>query len=255
MLSQNKIKYIRSLRIKKFRDQHKKFVVEGDKIILDIIRKGSIPIPELIATDDWLKRNLFKPSEQVLHVIPVDERSYKKITSLENPTGVMAIMNKPLKQENGFEMIEGVSLILDDIQDPGNIGTIIRTASWFGISRIYCSLSCADCYGPKVVQASMGAILNADILYLDLHDLLLRNSRENNLTVYGTFTTGINIWSEKPEQNALIVFGNESHGISDDLLPFISVKLSIPSGNATGHFMESLNVASAAAIVCAAFYR
>lgn len=149
---------------------------------------------------------------------------------------------------------EGLSLVLDNIQDPGNLGTIIRTASWFGIRTVFCSPDCADCYNPKVVQASMGAVLHTRVCYTHLPELLKQYTHHTGITVYGTFMSGNSIWEEQPGNNAMIMFGNESKGISNELIPFINVRLHIPhsEGNRSGS-AESLNVASAVAIVCAAF--
>lgn len=256
MLSRNRIKYIRSLKIKKYRDRYGQFIAEGDKIIGDCISHQYPHIEQLIATSGWLGDHEVKPGGVIKEIIEVSNREFSQISSLDSPSGVMAIINIPETTNSGIIVPEGISVVLDNIQDPGNLGTIFRTASWFGISKIFCSPDCADCYNPKVVQASMGAVLHADICYTILAELLKKYSDHAHLKIYGTFMSGDSIWEEQKSRDALIVFGNESKGISSELLPYIDIRLHIPSrpGLRTCP-TESLNVAAAVAVVCAFFSR
>jgi TrmH family RNA methyltransferase len=282
MLSKNKLKYVRSLKHKKYRDKHRQFVVEGDKIIMDLLGQDFKPgsafapgldikpageikpgqglrqIDQLIATSAWLKKNLPKHAERINEIIEVSEKEYDQMTMLEHPSGVMAVMHMPEPRTADEMLPSGISLVLETIQDPGNLGTIIRTASWFGLQTIYCSPDCVDCYNPKVVQSSMGAILDMPVCYTPLPELLKEYNKSACHTVYGTYMTGSPIWNADLDKNAIIVLGNESRGISDGLMPYISSRLHIPkherSGDsATQVHTASLNVAAAAAIVCAAF--
>ncbi|MBN2482404.1 MAG: RNA methyltransferase, partial [Bacteroidales bacterium] len=255
-LSRNRIKYIRSLKIKRYRDLNGQFVAEGDKIIQDCISQQSPQIEQLIATSGWLANHAIKPEGNIKEITEVSNREFDQISSLDSPSGVMAVINVPKIACSGIYAQEGISLVLDNIQDPGNLGTIIRTASWFGISMIFCSPDCADCYNPKVVQASMGAVLQSIVCYIPLPELLKKHANNPDFKIYGTFMSGDSIWEKQPCRNALIVFGNESKGISTDLLPFIDVRLHIPSRiRLKISSAESLNVAAAAAIVCAVFTR
>lgn len=276
MLSKNRLKYIRSLRIKKYRDEHRQFVVEGDKIILGLLREELIPgshflsgkadrsgqdllqVRQLIATSAWLEKNSLRNAERIKEITEVSEREYKQITMLESPSGVMALLDMPRQRDAQDISLSGISLVLEMIQDPGNLGAIIRTASWFGIKAIYCSPDSVDCFNPKVVQSSMGAILHTPVFYSPLAVLLKRYGEKAGGNVYGTFLAGSSVWEAKLNENAVIVLGNESRGISEDLLPYIPEHLHIPGyrniekGEMSGS-MDSLNVAAAAAIVCAAF--
>jgi len=266
MISKNRLKYIRSLKNKKDRYEQGQFVVEGDKIVKELLEPENTPgtdfrqIDQLIATSAWLKKNILRNTAHIREIIEVSEKEYDQITMQESPPGVMAVLDIPVWSETREISPAGISLALETIQDPGNLGTIIRTATWFGIHAVYCSPDSADCYNPKVVQSSMGAILHMPVFYTPLPELLHKFSEAPSFTVYGTFISGERIWETDLSENALVVLGNESRGISDELLPYISRRLNIPShrlpgiAQAEGH-IESLNVAAAAAIICAAFRR
>jgi TrmH family RNA methyltransferase len=258
MLSKNRLKYIRSLKIKKNRDMHRQFVVEGDKIVMDLLAQEVMQIDQLIVTSGWLKKNSIHNDSRINEVVEIGDREYEQITMLESPSGIMAILDMPKTEPDRDAVPSGISLALETIQDPGNLGTIIRTASWFGIQTVYCSPDCADLYNPKVVQSSMGAILYTPVCYAPLPELLKRFSERAGYPIYGTFMSGSSIWDMNLSENALIVFGNESKGISGNLLPYISERLHIPhhqrhDNRTVRGTVESLNVAAAAAIVCAAF--
>ena len=250
VLSRNKIKYLGSLKIKKFRNIHGQFIIEGDKIVRDILHDGHTSISLLIATESWMAANQVRRSIRVKEIIEADMHDLSRISSLETPAEVMAILDVEQPLIDFSEIANSLSIALDNIQDPGNLGTIIRTADWFGIQNIFCSNGCTDCYNPKVVQASMGALLHVKTHYTDLPELLGKLSENPDYVVFGTFMEGQLAFEIPPVRKGIVVFGNESRGISDDLMPFIRSRITIPSvGNVLRH-VESLNVASAVAIVC-----
>jgi len=168
---------------------------------------------------------------------------------------VLAVLDLNRPAPDPRELSLTWSLALDDIQDPGNLGTIIRTADWFGIKNIICSQECVDCYNPKVIQSSMGALLHVKIHYTDLTSVLSQLPHDTSFKVYGTFMTGTPVYDLKVAPYGMIIFGNESRGISGRLHSFIQTRITIPpSGVGTRH-IESLNVASAVAIVCSYLVR
>jgi TrmH family RNA methyltransferase len=255
MLSKNKIKHFRSLRLKKFREKYGEYLVEGDKIIKELIDSKYSQVRQLIATKQWLKDN-YKyetyPAE-VIQVVSVYELS--KISSFKTPGEVIAVMRIPEKPINKAAVINDISIVLDRIQDPGNLGNIIRIADWFGIKNIFCSYDCADCFNPKVVQATMGAIMRINVYYVNLYDLLKEYTSVPGFTVYGSFLSGESIYNKDLEKRGFIVMGNESRGISKSYMPYIKSRLFIPRYAHQSGSVESLNVSAATAIVCSEFRR
>lgn len=247
MLSKNKIKLINSLSIKKHRDESGFFAVEGTKTVMDLSPYFSCEI--LCATSDWLVSNQVQANE----IIEIDENELKKISNLKTPQKVLAVFKKKEIQLDVNEINNSLSLVLDNIQDPGNLGTIVRIADWFGIKNILCSLDTADVFNPKTIQATMGAIARVKVHYVHIPDFLL--SLNPALTVFGTFLEGDNIYKSSLPQKGLIVMGNEGNGISDELRSFVKKKLYIPSFPQNSETSESLNVAVATAIVCSEFRR
>jgi RNA methyltransferase, TrmH family len=250
VLSRNRIKYLSSLKIKKYRNQYRQFIMEGDKIVKDILKEGENEISQLIASHEWLSTNKVNQTGSIGEIIEAELQDIARISSLESPSGVLAVLDIPETVPDYGEISSCLSIALDSIQDPGNLGTIIRTADWFGIHHIFCSEDCVDCYNPKVVQASMGALLHVKIYYAGLAEVIRVISVDPDYTIYGTFTAGIPVRDLRPVKKGMIVFGNESRGISDDLFPFISTRITIPPGNANHAHVESLNVASAVSVVC-----
>ena len=265
MISKNKIKYIRSLELKKNRNKEGKFVAEGFKVVDDLLALQ--PADLIVATQEWLHgKHLADQTE----VIEVTEEELKKVSFLQHPQQVLAVFRQDTgcnKQDSnnsqeeaeeknfGFSKIntQELSLALDGVQDPGNLGTIIRIADWFGITHIYCSQDTADVYNPKVVQATMGSIARVKVEYGDLLGLV--ESLSADVPVYGTLLDGDNIYQQKLENRGLIVMGNEGKGISPELAKKVNHKLFIPNfpeGRATA---DSLNVAIATAITCSEFRR
>jgi TrmH family RNA methyltransferase len=249
-LSKIRIKYLSSLKIKKLRDSSGQFIIEGDKIIRDLLTRKDLLITELIATSSWISRNHNLIGKKTFEIIETGELELARISSFETPPPVIALINIPKITTEPQKLADLLSIGLDGIQDPGNLGTIIRTADWFGIGNIVCSHDCADCFNPKVIQASMGAIMNVSVHYVDLRDTLQTLSIHPGYTICGTFMKGESLFSVNPFTSGLIMFGNEARGISKELDAFISKRITIPSPNQSKARVESLNVASAVAISC-----
>ncbi len=188
-------------------------------------------------------------------LIEVSETDFRKVSSLKNPQGILAVLTKAdntVREENDPG---DLVLILEDIRDPGNFGTILRLADWFGITTVYCSESTVDVYNPKVIQASMGAFLNVRVVYTDLAHLVSDLKNTKGFTVYGTSLTGTPHYTSNPVKPAAILLGNEGSGLSDSLLQACDKNLYITRNSAFRGGAESLNVSVAAAIICAEFRR
>ena len=255
MLSKSRISFINSLKIKKYREIHKQFIAEGSKLVKDL-NSSSFVIKEIYATSKGindLNQNTIKES---IPVQVVDEREMKKITCLSTNSPVLALVEIPEYQPDFLNLNSELILILDDIRDPGNMGTIIRIADWFGIRTLICSENTVDLYNPKVVQATMGSIARVNVFYTSLNLYLEKLSSE--ITVYGAFLTGENIYRKELRKNGIIIIGNEANGISKEIEKYVTERLYIPSFNDWRNFddrAESLNVSVAAAIVCSEFRR
>ena len=240
MISKNQIKLITSLTQKKYRKQHQLFLAEGEKVI-DEILNSSFELEHLYCTQD-----IFNNVESTKKSV-IGESDLKKITALNTPNNCLAVFKIPVEQKIDYT---GLTVVLDDIKDPGNLGTIIRLCDWFGVSKIVCSLQSVDIYNPKVVQATMGSITRVSVFYTDLEEYL----NNSNTKIYGTFMEGENIYKTSLPTNGIVVFGNEANGISKNIEKFITDKIAIPRfGNLQS--TESLNVATAAAIVISEFKR
>ena len=247
MLSKNKIKYIRSLELKKNRKEEGVFVAEGHKLVGDLL--GHFPCKLLIALPSWLQKNTHIIADEVIEV-NFDELS--RASLLKNPQDVLAVFDQPIYETSIEVMNQSLCLALDDIQDPGNLGTIIRLADWFGIEHIFCSYGTVDVYNPKVVQATMGALARVKIHYCNIVALI---SSMKNIPIYGTFLDGNNIYEETLSNNGLIVMGNEGNGVSEEVSRLINKRLYIPNYPSSRETSESLNVAIATAVTCAEFRR
>lgn len=247
MLSKNKIKYIKSLDLKKNRKKEDVFVAEGHKLVGELLGKFHCVL--LVAKESWLNQHVDIEAEEIIEVSS-DELS--RVSFLKQPQDVLAVFKQPHYSMDKNVVSHSLCLALDDIQDPGNLGTIIRIADWFGIEHIFCSQGTVDVYNPKVMQATMGAIARVQIHYCDLQALI--NSL-HNVPVYGTFLDGNDMYKEILSENGLIVMGNEGNGISREISQLINRRLYIPNYPADRDTSESLNVAIATAIVCAEFRR
>jgi len=245
MLSKNQIKDIRLLHVSKYRKREQYFIAEGPTIVDEFLSSNYV-IDKIFALESWIENN--KGVNKT--IIPITPRELQSISLLKTPNQVLATVKYPEKRKINFISPELI-LALDTIQDPGNLGTIIRIADWFGIKKLVCSLETADAYNPKVVQASMGAITRVQFVYTNLSNWLKELPSDTN--IYGTLLDGENIYKTKLESNGVIVIGNEGNGISKEIQNLVSHKIKIPAyGNS---LMESLNAAVATAIVCNEFRR
>lgn len=252
-VTKNLVKYIHSLGIKKYRDAERCFVAEGPKVVSDLL--PLVSCRTLYATPDYLQQLPDAAAERVGQVVQVSQGELERLSLQRAPRGALAVFEMPvgLETDGCLTHLPAVSLCLalDGVQDPGNLGTILRVADWFGIEHVFASPDTADVYAPKVVQATMGAIGRVKVHYLPLPDFLSRLDPE--APVYGTFLDGTDIYREKLSPNGLIVMGNEGKGISDGVSAFVTQRLLIPNYPEGRPTSESLNVAVATAIVCARF--
>ena len=234
MISKNEIKYIQSLSHKKTRDEEEVFVAEGAKLVNELLN-SEIVVKKIYALQEWVKIH-----PHLNFVTAVSEAELKKISSQQTPNQALAIMEKK-KIKTEPQLKGNITLVLDGIQDPGNLGTIIRIADWFGIAQIVAAIDTADAYNPKVVQSTMGSILRVNVWYKELATWLSKVDVE----IYGALLDGENIYTHQKISEGIIVIGNESQGIRNNLLPFIKYAITIPQkGNA-----ESLNAAVATGII------
>ena len=237
-LSKNHIKLITSLSQKKYRQKHKLFVVEGVKVVQEFLN-SSYELDIVFSSDtNFSSTNKF---------IEVTDQELKKISSLKNPNKVLAIFKIP-NQIN--PIMGGLILALDSINDPGNLGTIIRLCDWFGIEQLVCSNETVDCFNSKVVQASMGSLTRVAVSYLDLKKYLQNAS----VPIFVADMDGLNVYKTKLPDSAVLVLGNEANGISDEIKQLVTTKITIPRYGAFQQ-TESLNVATASAILLSEFRR
>lgn len=250
MLSKNKIKFINSLKVKKYRKKENAFVCEGAKIF-DLLVNSGLKILDVFATSEFI--NNFSSNYSNILFEEVTEHELSKISFLSTPQQVLAVVKIPeIKFTTDFPD-DNLTLVLDKIQDPGNLGTIIRIADWFGIKNVVCSDDSVDVYNPKVVQATMGSIFTVNVHYTNLLDYL-HKALDKSIPIYGTFMDGKNIYSNELSKKSLIVMGNEANGITSEIEKLISHRISIPAYN-KNKAAESLNVAISTSIVCAEFRR
>lgn len=251
MLSKNKIKFIRSLEQKKNRRQENAFIAEGHKTVGDLLLAGFQPLL-IVHTEEW-KKPVSLPHD--IEVIPVSDEELRKASLLLHPQQVIAVFKLPktCTNLNNSLPLNDLVLCLDGVQDPGNLGTIIRTADWFGIKHIVCSPQSADAFAPKVVQATMGSIARVQVHYTELTPFL--KSLPEGTPVYGTFLDGKNLYHEQLKPHGIIIMGNEGNGISSEIGKLVTHRLLIPTYPEDADTAESLNVSIATAIICAEFRR
>lgn len=250
MISKNKIKFIHSLALKKYRDEHQLFLAEGNKLVNDLYPHFECEL--LIATSSWLDTHKSLTAHEL---IIAEEGDIPKASLQKSPQEVLAIFKKPIYNPSEIDPTNNLVLVSDGIQDPGNLGTIIRLADWFGIRHILCSLDTVDAFSPKVVQATMGALAHVHLHYADLETYLRRQIQGKGIPVYGTFLDGENIYTQALRPNGFIIMGNEGNGIRPVLDALVSKRLLIPNYPQGTRTSESLNVAIATAIICAEFRR
>jgi TrmH family RNA methyltransferase len=247
MLSKSIIKYIRSLGTSKNRLQYKSFVVEGDTIAEEWLASNH-EIEYVLALDEWILKNKeYINKHPEAKVISVNENELQALSSLKTANKVILSAKMAGDPDKAIAFKQQWYIALDDIRDPGNMGTIIRIADWFGIEQLICSDNCVDCYNPKVVQAAMGSHLRVKITYGNLNQLL----SQSGLPIYATCLQGQDIYGLSNIQKGIIVIGNESLGISSDVLALADKKIRIPAKGGA----ESLNAAVSAGIVCALLIR
>jgi TrmH family RNA methyltransferase len=239
MISKNRIRFIKSLEQKKIRQQEGLFVIEGEKMINEAIAWIPNYIDSIYYTEEFELKN--KPKNAIIE--EVNENELKNISSLKTPNKALALC-KFIPSSSTFS---NYILALDGIQDPGNLGTILRMADWFGISHVICSKDTVDCYNPKVLQATMGAIFRVSVSYVSLEEFFAQKLKP----VYGALLEGDNLFTTKFEKEGIILLGNEGNGIRENILNSINHPITIPRfGQA-----ESLNVASAGSIILGSLFR
>jgi len=238
MVSKSQRKYIQSLGQKKYRDIEGLFVAEGPKLVKELIESKNVELTQIYALSEWIEENKDLLSSSNITAISATE--LERVSQLKTPNKVLAIVKK--FEVNEPEIKKKISVVLDTIQDPGNMGTIIRIADWFGISQIICSDDCADLYNSKVVQATMGSIARVNVFYTDLPVWFKELS---GIRIYAAMLEGKDVTKMSAIGEGLIIIGNESMGVDKELLQFANEKISIPrKGNA-----ESLNAAVATGII------
>lgn len=242
MLSKTHTKYIQSLLHKKLRDELGLFIAEGPKVVMDLLNSRKFVCKELFALEDWIKEHKnFLQAGKDIAITEVKDFELTKISSLSTAHSVVAIFEKR-KQHSDIKTGGKIILALDTIQDPGNLGTIIRIADWFGITDIVCSRGCADMYNAKVVQSTMGSLGRVNIIYTDLVEWLKENKQ---MKIYSASLEGKDVKAIGKLKEGILIIGNEANGVSDEVMKLVSEKITIPK---TGE-AESLNAAVAAGII------
>ena len=239
-ISKNQLKLITSLSQKKYRQKNSLFIAEGIKVVNELLN-SSFQVDILFATDD------FETTISSDKIVRISEKDLQKISNLKSPNKVLGLFKIP--DEKPLQQI-GLTIVLDAINDPGNLGTIIRLCDWFGVTQLICSKDTVDCYNPKVVQASMGSLTRISIQYIALENYL----QETNLPSFIADMNGENVYKSTLPKEAILVMGNEANGVSDEIRALIKNKISIPRFGETQE-TESLNVATATAILLSEFKR
>ena len=232
MITKNQIKFIKSLSLKKNRQKEQLFIAEGEKIVTELLN-SNFEFHEIFATNEWILKNTD------VRAIKVNNSELDRISNLKSANNVLAIVK--IKQDN-LSVTDGLTLVLDDINDPGNLGTIIRMCDWFGVKQLVCSKSTVDCFNPKVVQSAMGSLFRVPIIYTDLEEYVTKV----DTPIYGAFMDGENVRNVKVPESVHLIMGNEANGISEEIDNLITDKVAIKN---IGNSAESLNVAVATSIL------
>ena len=248
MISKSRIKWIKSLEFRKYRLLHGAFVAEGPKLVGELLARFT-PL-YVAATKGWLDANRHL-LQSVREVDEVSHEELERASLLRTPQSVLAVMPIPTFNFQLSTLNSQLSLALDGVQDPGNLGTILRTCDWFGIRHVLCSEGTADVYNPKCVQSCMGALARVEVHYCNLPEVL----KAVEMPVYGTFLDGADIYGEELSPNGIIVMGNEGNGISEEAADLVTRRLLVPNFPKGSPTTESLNVAVTTGIVCAEFRR
>lgn len=247
-LSKANIKYLNSLKLKKFRLQHSKFTAEGDKIVKEVLENPEVGVEKLYCTEAWHEDNQYIIQQKACSFEIITNNELKKISNLQTPNHAFAVVEQLTTEVEPSVVLNELSLALDKIQDPGNFGTILRIADWFGIQYVFCSRDCVDVYNPKVIQATMGAFLRVKVVYTDLVDWM-QTGLGQQLNTYGAMLGGRNLFEMSLPSSACIFIGNESKGLSQEIRNEIKHRIAIPANGQA----DSLNAAVATGIICAAF--
>mgnify|MGYP002510085761 CR=1 FL=1 len=243
MITKAEIQSIKALADKRGRVEQGAFIAEGEKLVAELLSS------HLAVRKVYTTKPLFSDAEVIT------DKEMERISQLKSSNSTLAVVEIPHYNLTEAKPDKNLVLALDRVQNPGNLGTIIRLADWFGIKDVVCSKECADCYNPKVVQATMGAILRVRVHYVDDLTKILGDAKNMGLNIYGTLLDGGNIYGESLTQEGIIVMGNEGQGISSEVAASVSHKILIPPYPADRAGSESLNVAIATAVVCAEFRR
>ncbi len=238
MVTKNQIKLVTSLQQKKYRSQHRLFLVEGKKTVHELLQAG-LSLYALFV-DEPSKLKDFEGAELV------STGDLKQMSGQTAPSGILGVFHIPKTKELDET---GWTVALDAVRDPGNLGTIIRLCDWFGVKQLICSTDTVDCYNPKVLQATMGSIARVHINYIDLQDYL----KKTNQAIYGTYMDGEIVYNQKLPEKGILVMGNEANGISKEISSFVTQRIAIPQFG--GQTAESLNVATATAILLSEIVR
>lgn len=245
-LSKNEIKYVKSLHLKKFRQKYNNFIVEGDKIVRELLASSNFQIEALYGENNWLSKHgdHIRSSNFPLHTVSGTE--LERISTLKTPNQVLVIVRMPTFRYSSDKLNSSLSLYLDDIRDPGNFGTILRIADWFGLPYVFCSPTSAAWTNPKVIQASMGAFLRIQVHSMELSAV---TAMHPDLPIFGMVLGGQSITELSRPDRGIIVIGNESRGIGQNNLKYLTQRVTIPRHPEGG--AESLNAAVATGIICA----
>lgn len=244
-MTKAEIQFVRSLADKRARDAEQLFVAEGFKLV-DEIRHSDLYIDRIYTTRDDVAGT---------NVVRIEKREMERISQLNTASDILAVVAQPRYTLSLDNLTSKLTLALDGVQNPGNLGTIVRLADWFGVENIICSRECADIYNHKVVQATMGALLRVRVHYVDNLSKVLHSAVSCGMPIYGTLLDGNNIYTESLLQHGIIVMGNEGRGLSDECRNILTHKLFIPPYPADAPTSESLNVAMATGIILAEFRR
>ena len=251
MISIQTIKRVKSLQQKKFREEENCFVAETPKIVEEILSSNTYSVDTVYGLKSWIDENWKRFARHTLE--EVSPKELERISGLQTPNQVLAVVKKIDVSTDFQTVFSDTSLMLDDIRDPGNLGTILRIADWFGIKHVICSNESVEYTNPKCIQASMGSFLRVEVHYGDLSEIL--SQKPENTPIYGAFMDGENIYQAELNPKACIVIGNETHGISKSVESLITKKIHIPSFSTDSKHAESLNASVATAIFCSELRR
>jgi TrmH family RNA methyltransferase len=253
MITRSQVKMILSLQKRKVREENSLFVIEGDKLVREYILAGN-RVNLLAGKPEWIDGESGRVTEGADETVTVTYDELRRISSLRTPHNVLAVAAMPEREYSDSLLAGRLTPVLEYVQDPGNLGTIIRIAAWFGMGNIVCSPDCVDFYNPKVIQATMGAFMHVNVWYRPL-DEFLGKAVSDGISVYGATMDGRSVYQSDLGGEGIILFGNESRGISDGLMGYVTRKITIPGPGKPLAGIESLNVSMAAAIICSEFAR